>query len=93
MGWAVLLKVRIARSRSGDENRRGLVAREGQVGRVSDVSRMIGRILRTLTNTQCIQATHYVQDAKQQHAAINEDNNEYVKDHGVQSIQSVPNAN
>ena len=30
-----LLEVRIARSRSGYENRRGLVNREGEVGRVS----------------------------------------------------------
>jgi hypothetical protein len=42
---------------------------------------MIGRNLRTLTNTQCIQTTHYIQDAKHQYEAIKENYNEYVKDH------------
>src|SRR5882724_7544856 len=35
MGWAVLFQVRIARTRSGYENCRGLVTCEGEVGRVS----------------------------------------------------------
>ena len=35
MGWAVLFEARIARSRSGYENSRGLVTREGEVRRVS----------------------------------------------------------
>jgi hypothetical protein len=42
---------------------------------------VIGRNLRTLTNTQCIQTTHYVQDGKHQYEAIEENNNEYAKDH------------
>jgi hypothetical protein len=35
MGWVILFEVRIARARSGYENCRGLVTREGEVGRVS----------------------------------------------------------
>ena len=35
MGWAVLFEVRIARTRSGYENCRGLITCEGEVGRVS----------------------------------------------------------
>jgi hypothetical protein len=35
MGWAILFEVRIARTRSGYENCRGFVTREGEVGRVS----------------------------------------------------------
>jgi hypothetical protein len=42
---------------------------------------MIGRILRGLANIQCIQTTHYAQDAKHQYEAIKEAYNEYVKDH------------
>ena len=34
MGWAIFFEVRIARTRSGYENCRGLVTREGEVGRV-----------------------------------------------------------
>ena len=35
MGWAILFEVRIARSRSGYEDSRRLITREGEVGRVS----------------------------------------------------------
>jgi hypothetical protein len=35
MGWAILFEARIARARSGYENCRGLVTREGEVGPVS----------------------------------------------------------
>src|SRR3984893_14558100 len=42
---------------------------------------MVGRNLRTLANTQCIQTTHYARNAKHQYEAIKENNNEYVKDH------------
>src|SRR5882724_10567489 len=35
MRWAILFEARIARSCSGYENSRGLVTREGEVGRVS----------------------------------------------------------
>src|ERR1700730_10501034 len=42
---------------------------------------MMGRNLRTLANTQCIQTTHYARNAKHQYEAIKENYNEYVKDH------------
>ena len=34
MGWTILFEVRIARTRSGYENCRGLITGEGEVGRV-----------------------------------------------------------
>ena len=42
---------------------------------------MIGTNFRRLANTQCIQTTHYGQDAKHQYEAIKENYNEYKKDH------------
>jgi hypothetical protein len=46
-----------------------------------DAPHVIGRNLWTLAKTQCIQTTHYAQDAKHQYEAIKENNNEYAKDH------------
>ena len=46
-----------------------------------DLRQMIGRALRTLANTECIQTPHHAQDAKHQNEAIKENFNKRVQDH------------